>query len=399
MRKTKLRLLDERVMVKGDPYYLVRFPKPDGRGGRRFFKKKGDAETFVKLKKTEIENYGTAANSLNESARAEYLECRDALKPFSKSLRDAVNFYIKHLTRISGSKKVREVIDELQKARRGDGMSKRYLGDIRVRLAKFAGVYGDQVIASLTAAEIDGWLRSLPVGGVTRNSFRRRLATLFSFAKKRKYVSENPIADVERAKEGDGEIEILTVGETAKLLESASLDMLPFWTIGAFAGLRRAEIERLEWSEIDFEDGLIEVKASKSKTASRRLVTMQPNLREWLAPYRNHKGRVCPLNLQRKINDDLRLAGFGKPGSESKEEKKNGIKLKPWPSNALRHGFGSYQLAQLKDAAALALQMGNSPAMIFKHYREIVKPKEAAKYWNITPASVGDNIVTMTAAA
>jgi integrase len=44
--------------------------------------------------------------------------------------------------------------------------------------------------------------------------------------------------------------------------------------------LRSAEIERLDWAEVNFEAGLIEVKASNAKTAGRRLVTMQPNLRE-----------------------------------------------------------------------------------------------------------------------
>ena len=76
--------------------------------------------------------------------------------------------------------------------------------------------------------------------------------------------------------------------------------MLPFWAIGAFAGLRRAEIERLTWSEVDFDADVIEVKASKSKTASRRLVTIQPNLREWLAPYRTRIGRVCPAEFAKK---------------------------------------------------------------------------------------------------
>jgi integrase len=127
---------------------------------------------------------------------------------------------------------------------------------------------------------IDEWLRGLGVGAVTRNTFRRRLAVLLRFAKRRGYVTENPISDVERAKERETEIEILSVSEVARLLESASSDMLPFWAIEAFAGLRRAEIERLSWSEVDFDAGVIEVKASKSKTASRRLVTIQPNLRK-----------------------------------------------------------------------------------------------------------------------
>jgi hypothetical protein len=32
--------------------------------------------------------------------------------------------------------------------------------------------------------------------------------------------------------------------------------------------------------------------------------------------------------------------------------------------------------------------MGNSPDVIFKHYRQLVKPKEAAGYWQIAPGRV-----------
>ena len=124
------------------------------------------------------------------------------------------------------------------------------------------------MIAGISASRIDEWLRGLGVGAVTRNTFRRLLSVLFSFAKRRGYVAENPVANVERAKERETEIEILSVSQLARLLESASSDMLPFWAIGAFAGLRRAEIERLFWSEVDFDAGVIEIKASKSKTAT-----------------------------------------------------------------------------------------------------------------------------------
>lgn len=153
---------------------------------------------------------------------------------------------------------------------------------------------------------------------------------------------------------------------------------LPYWAIGAFAGLRSAELERLDWSEVDFEAGLIEVKASKAKTASCRLVTMQPNLKAWLAPYCNRRsGSVCPIGLRKKLEADREKAGL----------------LENWPNNALRHSFGSYHLAQFKDAAALALQMGNSPTMIFKHYRELVKPKDAERYWSIKPVIENRKVV------
>jgi len=53
------------------------------------------------------------------------------------------------------------------------------------------------MIAGISASRIDEWLRGLGVGAVTRNTFRRRLAVLFNFAKRRGYVTENPVAGSE----------------------------------------------------------------------------------------------------------------------------------------------------------------------------------------------------------
>src|SRR6516162_1177752 len=380
MRKTTLALT--KTKVNGRRYYCVTLPKLGGGRNRRFFKDKAEAQTFMRLAEVQQENYGTAALSISDALRVEAIECSELLQPYGKTLRDAARFYEAHLKAITGSRKVSEVVADLLRARTADGMSTRYLGDLRVRLGRFVQSFGEEMIAAISAFRIDEWLRGLSVGSVTRNTYRRRLAVLFSFAKRRGYVTENPVADVERAKERETEIAILSVGELARLLECASSDMLPFWTIGAFAGLRRAEIERLTWNEVDFEAGVIEVKASKAKTASRPLVTIQPNLREWLAPYRTRTGRVCPVNLQPKINDDRERAK---------------LRLE-WPQNGLRHSFGSYHLAQFNDAAALALEMGNSPAIIFRHYRQLVKPKEAERYWKIVPAATGRKVIQFAAA-
>jgi integrase len=379
MRTTRLALT--KTKVNGRRYYCVTTPKLGGGRNRRFFKEKAEAETFMQFAKVQQENYGTAALSIPDSLRVEAIECSELLQPFGATLRDAAKFYAAHLKAITGSRKVSEVVADLLAARTADGMSARYLGDLRVRLGRFGRSFDDEMIAGISASRIDEWLRGLGVGPVTRNTFRRRLAVLFSFARRRGYVTENPVADVERAKERETEIAILSVGELARLLECASSDMLPFWTIGAFAGLRRAEIERLTWNEVDFDAGVIEVKASKSKTASRRLVTIQPNLREWLAPYRTRTGRVCPVNLQGKINDERDRA---KLRSE-------------WPQNALRHSFGSYHLAQFNDAAKLALEMGNSPATIFRHYRQLVKPRQAEQYWKLGPVAGTNKVVHFAA--
>jgi hypothetical protein len=53
--------------------------------------------------------------------------------------------------------------------------------------------------------------------------------------------------------------------------------------------------------------------------------------------------------------------------------------------NALRHSFISYRVAALQNVAQVALEAGNSPGMIFAHYRELVTPDDAKKWFSIVP--------------
>ena len=264
---------------------------------------------------------------------------------------------------------VATAISELIENRRLSGASVRYCNDLRLRLGRFGRDVPGRNLAEITTAEIDDWLSRLGVAPVTRNTFRRDLRTLFSFGASRRYCSDNPVIQSSKAREVDGDIRVLTIEQVKRLLASSVPEMIPFWTIGLFSGLRRAEIERLDWAQIDLNERTIEVKARHSKTAARRLASIQPNLAAWLRPHRRPAGPVCPQNLRKFSEEDRDRAGL----------------LEDLPQNASRHSFGSYHLAHFNDAAALALQMGNSPNVIFKHYRQLVKPKEAAGYWQIAP--------------
>ena len=262
------------------------------------------------------------------------------------------------------------------KAKKADGVSERHLRDIRCRLSVFAEKFDGRMVATITSKELNEWLRSLPFSPLTRNHYRALVVLAFNFAVEQGYLLDKPTSGKKIAKAkvvGDAP-GILTVTETARLLEAAAPDVLPFIAIGLFAGLRRAEIHRLDWREIDFESGLIEVKAAKSKTAQRRFVSMQPNLREWLLPVRKHKGSVTPGEIKFRAEFDQARAAAG---------------ITEWPDNALRHSFASYHLAHFKNAASTALELGHHDSRVtFAHYRELVKPKEAERYWNIRPPTV-----------
>ena len=188
------------------------------------------------------------------------------------------------------------------------------------------------------------------------------------------------VESVAVAKEAEGTIDIFTPEEMARVLEQTEPALIPFMTIGAFAGLRHAEIARLDWSQVRLEDGFIEVKASNAKTASRRLVPISENLKQWLASHKQLQGKVCPYASMSK-----QLLWIAEAVHErwQKERPPGGF---AWKHNALRHSFISYRVAQTQNVAQVALEAGNSPRMVFSNYRELVRPADAMRWFSIAPA-------------
>jgi integrase len=159
--------------------------------------------------------------------------------------------------------------------------------------------------------------------------------------------------------------------------------LVPVLAIGAFAGLRSAEIERLDWTEINLVQRHIEVKAKKSKTRSRRLAPISDNLASWLIPIMQSEGKVwshCPQYLYELEAETASDAGV------------------EWKHNALRHSFISYRVAVVKSIDQVAIEAGNSPQMIFQHYRELVSPDQAAKWFSIV-SNVSPNVIAIPAPA
>ena len=338
-----------------------------GKGERYFFKTKIEAETKAGLLRTQRKNEGVGGVNIPEKLRVEALECAELLKPFGKRLRDAVQFYLPHLKILNKTCKFSTLIDELIEAKKADRASERYLGDLRSRLGQFSKGMGDKVVSEITASQIENWLRELPVAPTSRNNSRRLLVVAFNFAAKRGYCIGNPAVESDKAKETEGTVGILTVDQTKKLLKVAPVELRAFIAIGAFAGLRRAELTRLDWCDVDLNGGLIEVTAKNAKSARRRFVKIRSNLEHWLKPIAAATGPVAPPNFRELLD----LA-------------RDSAEIVDWPNNALRHGFASYALAAFNDAAALALELGHTNAnLVFQHYRQVVKPAEAAKYWQI----------------
>lgn len=359
--------------------YVIEGLRINGKRVRKFFATKGEAKTWLEQKKVQIENEGTAALTMPDALRIMAATCTERLLPYGKSIADATDFYIEYLKRTARSCTFAELVASFIEAKGKDGASGRYLQDLRTRFNRVSQDFAERKVATIEAREIDDWLRDLDLSPQSRNNFRTVLHALFGYAVDRDYCTVNPVTKTAKAKIVDKPPAIFTPVQTLALLSSATTDIRPALAIGFFAGLRQAEISRLDWKQVDLTRGFIEVTADNAKTARRRLVKIEANLLAWLTPEVQKSGSVYPPNGRNKT-EAAREAG------DKLLKEKNLGSLETWPDNGLRHSYASYHLAHFKDANRLALELGHGTTdMLFAHYRELVRPEDAEQYWKIAP--------------
>jgi integrase len=317
-----------------------------------------------------------------EVAAAQYAHAKKVLGDTPLGI--AVEYYRKrHLMKIE-PKTCQEVSDELVKVKTADKLSARYLQCMRYCLGKFTKKFGTEVIESVTGTQIDDWLRTSGLSARTRNNLRSTVQTLFNYAKARRHLPKDhdEIESVQLMKDRDGEIEVFTPDELTELLACTDERLLPFLTLGAFAGVRHAEIQRLDWKDIHFDDRIIELRASKAKTASRRTIPLLDNLKAWLLPFKKDAGAVAShANMAFELHQLVKRVNAKRAERAAKE-------TFTWKHNALRHSFISYRVAETQNVNQVALEAGNSPQMIFRHYRELVRSADAKKWFGISKEAV-----------
>jgi integrase len=289
------------------------------------------------------------------------------------TLSDAVRFYAANRIDLLAVRTIVQVADEFVESRRGSGVTEIYVRNCKNSLKRFTDrVSGN--ITDVTVADINRFLKGLNgLGPVSRNGIRRNIVTMFGFAKKHGYLHPDRKTAAEQSetfKEPETEIEIFTLEEMEKLLLAAHARILPLIAIGAFAGIRSAEVCRLNWEDIKWDRGHIEIAGKKAKTAARRIVPLPDNLKAWLAPWREETGPIITISDPSGALSDTAVKAQI-PGG--------------WRQNALRHSFISYRVAETGDVARTSLEGGNSPKMIFRHYREVVTGEDAKGWFSIMP--------------
>jgi integrase len=186
----------------------------------------------------------------------------------------------------------------------------------------------------------------------------------------------NVFREIRKAKVADPEegIQYFTREERDAILAAMADNeraIAALW-IAFFAGLRREEIARLDWSDIDFPSNRITIR--KSKTSRRRVLPLSGKLAEFLLPRKKKSGHIVPWNHGAEGTDWKSIA---------RDVTTNVCRAIPhledrasW--NTFRHTFASLlvQPPARVSIDTISAWLGNSPEVCRRHYAQFV-PRDA----------------------
>ena len=179
----------------------------------------------------------------------------------------------------------------------------RHFGSIKQLIKKLTTKFGNLPITAVKTFDLRNWIAGMDVAPASKNWARLYSSVVFGYAKDAGLLDTNPAAEIPAFRNRiHKKPVILKVEQLQRLLEVAEPEIVPALAIGAFAGLRASEIERLDWREIRlFENPpTIEVQVLKTWTAQRRFVNVTSNLFHWLKFSLAQRGTGVPTNTQRQ---------------------------------------------------------------------------------------------------
>ena len=159
-------------------------------------------------------------------------------------------------------------------------------------MRKLERAFGEKRLGAVTAIMVEAY-KAERLTWVSPATVNRELATLrhmFRKAVEWDYLTESPMASVSGLKEPPGRVRYLAAPEIVRLLSQCAAHIRPIVIAALNTGMRKGEILRLRWRDVDLE--------------SRRIVVVNA---------KNNETRMIPVNATLfEVLKDLREGAVGK---------------------------------------------------------------------------------------
>ena len=161
--------------------------------------------------------------------------------------------------------------------------------------------FGDQPIAAITTRQIDGYLsRRVDQDGISAGTYNRYLSTLktvFRQAQAWNYIGFNPAVTIRKRKEEQKIPEALSDDELQRLLKELPEPDRWLAHVAADTGMRKGELDRLTWGDVDFDSIPPSIIVRHSKNKEFRVIPMTQEVHEILRNLRQEVTRQKVVNL------------------------------------------------------------------------------------------------------
>ncbi len=356
---------------------------------RRIFANNADALKFCRDEEARRDAHGQITAGADGVEVAAWMKLdKQLMEAGAGSLKEVGNRILKDTIAVTEHSTARECLTRYLTTYLGKSV---YTDDSRNRCNCFLKWFGDDRQMREATPEVMKVFFNKNPG----KTLRRTISAWFGWAVDEGYLPSNPCARPKRRKgakkKAIPKAVILSPSEASNLLKAAILaedwTSLSFIALSLFAGIRPMEFRKkyrgaatvnLDWCHVT--PGGIEIHPENAKTLARVVPILDP-LTEWIEFIRAKKGILSgPVLAAGKRGE-----GWRKHWEQFRD--------KHWPHkwhvDLLRHSFGSYRLAKIKDPEKVSLEMGNSPAVLLRHYWnwKTLEP-QALKFWALTPEVV-----------
>lgn len=264
-----------------------------------------------------------------------------------------------------------------RRGRSGAGYSDTTLAGYRRSLENFLlPEFGQFPAAEVSELEWQMWADRLSREGLSRSRIANHIAVasaVYGWASRatRRLVPRNPLLAVELPPNDEKPRMRVADGAEAKALLALLRedDAVPY-AIAFYSGLRRAEIWRLTWDDVDLDGQKITVRKAKSEAGTMRPVPIAGPLKPVLLRARMRAGRpkdgpVSPVSVMSGKLAERATKAWGKVGAER-------ITL-----HECRHTYASFLMASGYTLKEIMEYMGHADlAMVQRYVKLLPQPSE-----------------------
>ena len=180
--------------IKGFQTNLGKDPTT-GKAQRKFHKTYDEAQAYIKS-----EESGKLGTGELYRKRAEIIFCLQRLTKAGATINEATEFFLRHGAKM-GNPAFEDVVSNFIKDKRQAERRKNYLDDLAVKFEVFGRYIGPETkIGDITEEQIKEYIfvKNESNSKVTKLNNIRCLSVIFNYAIKKKFISLNPVAGIER---------------------------------------------------------------------------------------------------------------------------------------------------------------------------------------------------------